>query len=190
MAKTEETTSRAAGRSATQGDISKDEIQLKPPKRFAWIAAAATVSLMIIVQFLPRGHNPTLRGIGVFLLLLAAVFVFPAFYLLVKHGRTGNSLTKMEAGIVVDRGLYAIIRHPQYLGYVFLGCGFALLHQHWVLVLLAVVAATFFYLQAVREEETCLAKFGAPYERYRQRVPRFNVPLGVVRLLRGSGGRS
>jgi len=163
-----------------------DDCQPKPPKLFAWIASAVTVSLIIVTQFLPRGGDPYLRGVGVFVLLLAGVFIFGPFYLLTKHGgKDGQTYTQER--IVVDRGLYAITRHPQYLGYIFLACGFALLSQHWVVVLLAVVGATFFYLQAVREERYCLAQLGEPYRQYLRRVPRFNIVLGMMRLLRGGG---
>ena len=121
------------------------------------------------------------------MLLLAGVFIFVPFYLLAKHGETKDGQTYMQARIVVDRGLYAITRHPQYLGYMFLACGFALLSQHWVTVLLAVVGVTFFYLQAVREERYCLAQLGEPYEQYLRRIPRFNIVLGMIRLARGGG---
>ena len=93
----------------------------------------------------------------------------------------------MQTDAVVDQGLYAITRHPQYLGYIFLACGFALLSQHWAAFLLAAAGSTFFYLQAVREERSCFARFGEPYEQYLWRVPRFNIVLGIVRLLQRGG---
>ena len=160
-----------------------DDCRPEPPKLFAWLAAAVVISLIIVTQFLPQGDDPYLRGMGVFVLLLAGVFIFGPFHLLAQHGGTKDSKTYMEARIVVEQGLYAITRHPQYLGYIFLACGFALLSQHWVAVVLAFAGATFFYLQAVREERYCLAQFGEPYEQYLRRVPRFNFILGIVRLL-------
>jgi len=161
-----------------------DECQPKPPRLCAWLASVAIVSLIIATQFLPRSGNPYLRGAGVFVLLLAGVFIFWPFYLLARHGGK-DGRTYMQVSVVVDRGLYAITRHPQYLGYMFLACGFALLSQHWVAVLLAVVGVTFFYLQTVKEERHCLAQLGAPYEQYLRRVPRFNIVWGMIRLLRG-----
>ena len=165
--------------------ISNDDCQMRPPKFFAWFASVVTISLIVVTQFLPRSDNPYLRGAGVFVLLLASVFIFWPFYLLAKYGEIKDGQTYMQAGIVVDRGLYAITRHPQYLGYMFLACGFTLLSQHWVAVLLAVVGATCFYLQAVREERHCLAEFGDAYTQYCRRVPRFNVVLGIIRFARG-----
>ena len=168
-----------------QGHAPDDGCQPKPPGLFAWIASGVTLSLIVITQFLPRGDDPYLRGTGVLVLLLGGVFIAAPFYLLAKHGGQGGQ-TYMQASVVVDRGLYAITRHPQYLGYVFLAGGFALLSLHWVAILLAVVGATCFYLQAVREERYCLAQLGESYELYLRRVPRFNIVLGVIRLLRGS----
>ena len=187
MIKIEKATTGDEGRSKVQERTSDDDRQLKPPKLFAWLASVVMISLIIVTQFLPRGDDPYLRGTGVFVLLLAGVFIFAPFYLLTKHGWIKDGQAYMQARIVVDRGLYAITRHPQYLGYIFLACGFALLSQHWVAVLLGVVGSTFFYLQAVREERYCLAQLGEPYEQYLQRVPRFNLVLGVMRLPRGGG---
>jgi protein-S-isoprenylcysteine O-methyltransferase Ste14 len=187
MIKIEKAITRDEERPTTQARTSDDDCQPEPPKLFAWLASGVTISLIIVTQFLPQGDDPYLRGIGVFVLLLAGVFIFAPFYLLTKHGGIKDGQTYMRARIVVDRGLYAITRHPQYLGYIFLACGFALLSQHWVAVLLAVVGATCFYLQAVREERYCIAQLGEPYQQYRRRVPRFNIVLGIMRLPRGGG---
>ena len=48
---------------------------LKPPKRFAWLASLVTISLILTTQFLAQGDNPYLRGTGVFVLVLAGVFI-------------------------------------------------------------------------------------------------------------------
>ena len=186
MIEIEKATTKENEKLQVRGHTSKDERQLEPPKLYAWLASVVTISLIIVTQFLARGDDPYLRGAGVFVLLLAGVFIFAPFYLLTKHGGIKDGQTYVQVGIVVDRGLYTITRHPQYLGYIFLACGFALLSQHWVAVLLAVVGATFFHLQAVREERYCLAQLGEPYEQYLRRVPRFNIVLGIVRLLQRS----
>jgi protein-S-isoprenylcysteine O-methyltransferase Ste14 len=158
----------------------------RPPALFAWLASAVTVSVIVVTQFLPRGGSPALRGMGVFLLLLAGPLMLWPLYLLAKRGgRDGQAY--LEASCVTESGLYAVARHPQYLGYSALAWGFSLLSQHWVALLLAAAASLLFHLQAVREEKYCIDRFGASYERYRRRVPRYNVILGIIRLLRGGG---
>ncbi len=167
-------------------NTSDDDCQPEPPKLFAWFGSLVTISVIVGSQFLARGDNPHLRGAGVFTLMLAGVFIFAPFFLLRKHGRTENGESYMRTRTVVDQGLYAITRHPQYLGYMFLACGFALLSQHWVVFFFAALGVAFFYLQALKEERYCLAQLGEPYEQYLQRVPRFNIVLGIVRLLQRS----
>ena len=157
----------------------------QPPKLFAWIASVTMISLIIVTQFIERGENTYLRYTGVFVLLLASIFIFTPFYLLSKYGGVKEGQSYIGSRIVVDRGLYAVTRHPQYLGYILFACGFALLAQNWVVVLLTAVGVTCFYLQAVREEKYCLVRFGDPYKVYLQRVPRFNVVMGVVRFYHG-----
>jgi protein-S-isoprenylcysteine O-methyltransferase Ste14 len=157
--------------------------QRKQPKLNGWLAATLIIAVLIVTQVLPRGGNLLLRGAGVLALLLAGVFIFTPFYHVSKYGGAPDDRTYMETRVVVDRGLYAVTRHPQYLGYILLACGFALLSQHWITALLAGAGTTFFYLQAVREESYCLAQLGEPYARYLRRVPRFNIVLGVIRLL-------
>ena len=162
---------------------SKDR-PLKPPALFAWLASAATISTIVISQVFPRDDNPYPRGAGVFALLVAGVLIFWPFVLLARYGGAGGGRAGVQTSVVVERGLYALLRHPQYLGDTLLACGFALLSQHGDAALLVAVGALCFYMQAVREEEYCLARFGEPYERYRRRVPRFNIVLGVIRRLR------
>lgn len=167
--------------------LDTDMNQLKnPPKLFAWFASGATIFVIILAQFLPQNGNPYLRGTGVLILLLAGIFIFAPFYLLTKYGGRKDRKTYMQSGIVVDQGLYAITRHPQYLGYIFLACGFTLLSGHWATALLAFTGISFFHIQVTREEAYCLAQFGEPYAEYLQRVPRYNIILGIWRVLRSS----
>jgi len=181
------TTEYAEGLIEVQRHTLGDDHQLKPSNLFAWLASLVTISLIIVTQFLARGDNQYLRGVGVFVLLLACVFIFLPFFSLKKHGRIEDGENYIQTRVIVDQGLYTITRHPQYLGYMFLACGFALLSQHWVVVLLAVIGVTLFYLQAVREERYCLAQLGEPYRQYLRRVPRFNLILGIMPLPRGGG---
>lgn len=155
------------------------------PKLFAWIASTTLIILIFATQFLPRGHHPDLRFAGVVILLTAPLFIFSPFFLLSKYGKNEmEEETYIHTGKVVDKGLFAILRHPQYLGYVMLAVGFALVSQNLVIVCLSVISTTCFYLQALKEEDFCLDQFGEPYQNYLSKVPRFNFILGVWRIFR------
>jgi protein-S-isoprenylcysteine O-methyltransferase Ste14 len=59
-----------------------------------------------------------------------------------------------------------------------------LVSQHWLSVVLGVPIIVYVYVMARREEESNIEKFGDDYKRYMQRVPRNNVLVGILRVLR------
>jgi protein-S-isoprenylcysteine O-methyltransferase Ste14 len=156
-----------------------------PPKVFGLLASLCTVGVIVINMLLGSGNNSILRTSGVIVLLLSVVFMFPSFVLLKKYGHVSEGGSYMHTTTVVDQGLYAVVRHPQYLGYMLLSSGFVLVTQYWLSVLFGIMVLAGFYLQAAAEEQYCAAHMGAPYEHYRQRVPRFNVVRGIARTLSG-----
>jgi len=164
-----------------------DNQKLPVPKVFAWLASLLTLSVIVAEQFLPRGEHPLSRILGVLMLVPAAIFIFIPFYQLAKHGKKNRGDHYMQTKQVFNQGLYALIRHPQYLGYSLLAVGFALISQHWGACFLAALSFTCFYIQAIREESYCKEKFGMPYVQYQQKVPRFNFLVRLWWVLRGSG---
>jgi protein-S-isoprenylcysteine O-methyltransferase Ste14 len=85
--------------------------------------------------------------------------------------------------VLVDTGVYAVVRHPQYLGFMLFVFALVLMSQHWFSVLSGVVGSALFYKDVVREEQMSIKKFGADYRLYMERVPRMNFLLGILRLL-------
>ena len=90
----------------------------------------------------------------------------------------------MDTTRVVDSGLYSIVRHPQYLGYILFMATFSLLAQRMLVTCLAILAVALMYLSAAAEEGECSERLGEPYREYLRRVPRFNILAGVFRRLR------
>lgn len=101
-----------------------------------------------------------------------------------RHGRAAAGKSYMHATVVVERGPFALVRHPQYLGYMLFAATAALISRHGAVVSLAVAAVVTFYLHTLEEERDCLRRFGEAYARYMERVPRFNVVVGAWRALR------
>jgi len=154
------------------------------PQLLDWCAAIAFVALLIANNFADRGSNGTLRALGVVLLLLSPFLFVPPFVLLKKYGRADEDGSFVDTNVTVDRGLYAVVRHPQYLGYMFLVMGFALLSQNVLTVAIGAAAILFFYLHTVKEDQFCREHLGEGYGEYASRVPRFNLVLGAIRYFR------
>lgn len=77
-----------------------------------------------------------------------------------------------EGHEVVDRGPFAIVRHPVYLGLAVHFIGACLATGSWLLILGTVfVSFPALYVRASVEERLLRQQLGAAYEAYRQRVP-------------------
>jgi protein-S-isoprenylcysteine O-methyltransferase Ste14 len=90
----------------------------------------------------------------------------------------------------VTGGLYAVIRHPQYVGLMVAGLGTVLLWPRFI-VLFTYVTMLFLYTLLARwEEELCLAKFGESYRAHMARTGGFlpqSLSRRIPRLLPASG---
>ena len=142
-----------------------------------------TVTVFLSNIILPRNSDTLFKVIGIAILVISAPLMFAPFFYLKKHGRVPTGKAYHETTQVVEIGLYRLIRHPQYLGYILLVTGFAIMSFKLITTALALFAILFFYLQAVTEEEQCKQTLGQQYQDYLNRVPRFNIIIGVFRLL-------
>jgi protein-S-isoprenylcysteine O-methyltransferase Ste14 len=118
-----------------------------------------------------------LLGLSVAIILLAG-----REFTLKGGAPKGESI--VHTTVLVDSGIYAVIRHPQYLGFMLFVIALGLMSQHWLSIASGVLGSALFYLDVQREERMSVVKFGEDYERYMRRVPRMNFILGVIRLLR------
>ena len=90
----------------------------------------------------------------------------------------------LHTTVVVDSGIYAAVRHPIYLGWVLLSLSFMLISQHWAGPILAVAPIAMFVWGIQSEDRGNVEKFGEDYIRYQKTVPKANLILGIIRLLR------
>lgn len=73
-----------------------------------------------------------------------------------KFGNVVHGKKYFETRVVMDKGVYSLTRHPQYLAYLFLVSGFAFILQNWIIYLIAVLAMAMFYMQSIEEKKRCL----------------------------------
>jgi Phospholipid methyltransferase len=116
-------------------------------------------------------------GIACFLLAhpasntLACGGALAALGLMIRAAAAGH-LHKHES--LATAGPYAWTRNPLYLGSLVLGAGFLMAAGSWNGALIAAVYLAVFYPGVMRrEEEELRAEYGAAFDEYAQRVPRF-----------------
>lgn len=96
-----------------------------------------------------------------------------------------NSMLRKNEAICRD-GLYAVCRHPMYLGTILAAAGIAAALNH-ALALAPLAVAVAISLYRMRKEESSLLAALPEYAGYRREVPAFPTPGSVVRAL--AGGR-
>jgi len=153
------------------------------PQSWCWVGFMAMVCVMAIAVFLGDGENRKVAIAGTTALLLSPFFFVPPFFLLKRHGRPDSGRPFHETNFLVELGIYRVVRHPQYLGYMLLIAGFAARSQHVAAIVPAVVAVAGMHGQAAAEESFCRSRFGDEFDGYARRVPMYNVLLGVFRLI-------
>jgi protein-S-isoprenylcysteine O-methyltransferase Ste14 len=159
-------------------------ISKKYPYIYDSIAAIFTFSILILSNFVPKGTNTYLKIVGVFILFNAGLIWVLPFIHLKKYGKVEKGQNYYETSCIVDQGIYAVVRHPQYLGYILLVMGFAFLYQNWIIVILAFMAILCFYYHTIEEEKQLIDRFQDSYLTYAQKVPRFNIISGIFSQLR------
>ena len=149
-----------------------------------YIASLCTLAQIVLAVLIEVPANQLAGALALILGLFAALIIYWSLFILLKHGRVPKGAGYMQTTAVVDRGPYTIVRHPQYLGYILIDLTFMLSNPIWPAYLLGVVAIVCYYLYARQEDERLQASFGPDYQDYMQRVPGFNAPAGLLRLLR------
>lgn len=99
----------------------------------------------------------------------------------------GGKDHKVYAEDLVTSGLYSHVRNPMYVGNFFLILGLAIASNSWVFALVGVPLALGMHKAIVAAEEHFLRnKFGAQFDEYCARVPRWVPRLsGIVTTVRG-----
>ena len=154
------------------------------PYKYFMFAGLCTVLLFIAGYLLENGENFLLKIHGVILLFLSIIFWIAPVFALKKYGSIEPGKPYFETQAVVTGGIYSLIRHPQYLAYIFLVSGIALVYQNWITYGLALLAIFLFNIHTLQEEKEMLKKFGWDYKQYCERVPRFNLFINSSKLLR------
>ena len=130
---------------------------------------------LVIFKVLNPNDIEVLQYIGWIFWVVGMILVSLSYY----------NIYYRKAKAFVDNGIYAVVRHPLYLGWilaVFVTTIF--LHQHWLFVIIGIPGIASIYLISTQEEYLNIERFGDDYKRYMKEVPRMNFVVGLIRLLK------
>ena len=103
--------------------------------------------------------------------LVSYAFIVGGFWLIAVGWRI--LLAAQRAGTLATSGVYARMRHPQYVGLVLIMVGFLLQWPTLPTLAMFPILLAIYRRLAIREEHDVRARFGSAWDAYATRVPRF-----------------
>ena len=154
----------------------------------ASVFGALIVLQFTLIFFVDIDGIQAVRYIGWVVWAAAIVFGWMPIFVLRRKGGVPKGESYVHTTVIVDTGIYAVVRPPQYMAGVLLSLALVIITQHWFIAVIGVVAMVLNYFIALKADQELIEKFGDDYRRYMQKVPRMNFLLGLMRLLRRRKG--
>ena len=126
----------------------------------------------------------SLLYVGWLISVIGLPFWFSTAIYFPKKGKPQEGKRFVYTTALVDSGLYAIVRHPQFLGCIMLMSASILVSQHWLSAIVGIPISMWLYREIPKEEKGLIVRFGDEYKRYIKRVPKINFILGIIRFQR------
>jgi protein-S-isoprenylcysteine O-methyltransferase Ste14 len=148
------------------------------------VAGALTVAQIVLAFFVHGPGSEALAWAGWICLWTSGIFGMLPIITFRRKGGVPKGENYMKTTVLVDSGIYAIVRHPQGgTAWLLINLGVTLVAQHWSSLVLGLVSMALVYADTFKADRTCIEKFGAAYRHYMERVPRVNFVAGIVRFV-------
>ena len=102
---------------------------------------------------------------------------------LVSSSRTRRRSYRMGEAFA-QSGLYAYVRHPEFLGHMLIIVSLVFMAQHPISVAMGLALLSLLCIEIVEEEKRNVEKFGDAYKDYMRMVPRINLLAGIIKRTR------
>jgi len=136
--------------------------------------------LIIFTAFLYNSAKLTiLLYVGWIILASGIIFLF----LSNKLRKEGHVEEDIKRKAFVESGMYAFVRHPEFLGHILIIFAFVIISQHWISLIVGLILIVLLCLAMVEEEKRNIKKFGDEYRDYMKRVPRINLIAGIIKQI-------
>jgi len=153
-----------------------------------YLAGALLLVQFTLMWILDRPAAPRgLDWVATATWLVGMVLIALPILALRRMGQVPRGASFVSTEALVDGGIYAVVRHPLYLGWMLMYLVVWLFNPHWLLGGLGILGAACVHAFTQQEEKLLIGQFGESYSCYMQRVPGLNLPAGIIRLLRGRG---
>lgn len=120
--------------------------------------------------------------VGWMVLVVAITLILLAIATLRARGRPAEGKDFASTTTLVKAGIYGMVRHPLYLGWLLMYVAAILFSQYWIVIILAALGVACVVQITRQEDRHLIERFGDAYEQYRDSVPALNLVTGMARL--------
>ena len=155
-------------------------------KASLYFAAAGVILAASWLLYFFLFHNPLFQWlfyIGWAILAIGLILIFLPMFVLRSKSRVAVNKSFIHTRNIVKSGIYSVVRHPLYLGWLLMYVAVIFFSQHWLVMIPSAAGIVFMYLICRNEDRDMIAKFGRAYENYMKSVPSINIFSGIIRLL-------
>jgi protein-S-isoprenylcysteine O-methyltransferase Ste14 len=152
-----------------------------------WASTAGTVLTLAEIALWIAYGSGEVRWIalaGVTLWCVGVIFAWVPIFQLKRHGGVAKGDSYVKTTKLVDTGLYAIVRHPQFISWPMFSIAVALIVQRWPVWVVGALSVVLFCVDFRKVDASDIDKFGDAYREYMERVPGWNPIAGAWRWLR------
>jgi len=121
-------------------------------------------------------------NLGWLIMGISGVFGWLPIYTFKREGGVPEGKSYMKTTVLVDSGIYSIVRHPQFLAGILVSLALALISQYRLNMFLFLPVVVGTILDSRRADTNLLKKFGEAYRRYMVDVPGLNLIVGIIRI--------
>ena len=155
-----------------------------------YIAGILLVLAYILLWILDNlADFQVLRYVGWAILVVCMLLIFLPRFIFRSKGKLEKGKDWTKTSVLVDSGIYSVVRHPLYLGWLLMYVALIFFSQHWLTAITGILGMVCVYLISRQEDQRLIEKFGDDYEHYMQYVPGINFLAGVIRLVRRKARR-
>lgn len=152
--------------------------------------ACFPVNPLVLAGLIDPGYNRIMYLAGWAVWACGMVLVMAPIVMFPRRGGVPKGSSFVHTTKLVDTGIYAVVRHPQYTGGILaLFITTFLWYPHRLFALLGVLGIISVYMSCVEEDKLMIGKFGDAYTDYMKRVPRVNIVLGIIRRINRQADR-
>ncbi len=155
----------------------------------AWVVWGLLTVVQIALRFALCRYDgavsAALEAVGWVLWALSCIFGWWPIVELRRKGGVAKGKSYTRTTVLVDSGMYGVVRHPQYLAFMLINLALPLVTQHWLIAVLGIAGVILVYVGILpMADRRNGERFGDAYRQYMERVPAVNVVAGIARLVR------